>query len=176
MNWVPLRKGITVFACHVVTLFSWAIANNGIDAAQPFEKKLPAEYADASIEDISYSGKDEYRIVIVLSNRSSRDISVEDLEREFFVQTEKGWKRLEESIPCESPTGKNIHLPSGKTMKITTVVTLPSATEELFRTYEGDISFMFAYRLKQAGNNETRKNERLYWIRPIGTWIEREGM
>jgi hypothetical protein len=134
-------------------------------------------YAEAAIEDIAFLGGDEYRIVIVLSNRSSRTMTIEEFAREFSVQTENGWKRLEEETAAASSGAVRIHLPPGKTERITTVVKIPAAAKGLFRTFEGDLSFMFAYRLKPAGSGELWKNERLYWIKPgTGTWSEREGM
>jgi hypothetical protein len=171
----PFRKGFAAFACHAATLLFWAVAQDG--TAQPAAAKAAGGYAEAAIEDISFSGGDEYRIVIVLSNRSSHDITVEEFGREFFVQTGNGWRRLDEGASAASPGFAGTHLAAGKTERITTVVNIPAAAEGIFTTFEGDLSLRFAYRLKSAGNRDAWKNERLYWLRPgTGRWIEREGM
>lgn len=171
----PFGRVFAVFACHAVTLLCGTIALDA--AAQPRAANAAPVYAEAAIEDISSSGRDEYRIVIALSNRSSRAMTIEEFRREFSVQTENGWKRLEEETAAPSSGAVQIHLPPGKTERITTTVNIPAAGKGIFRTFEGDLSFMFAYRLKAAGSGEAWKNERLYWIRSgTGTWIEREGM
>jgi hypothetical protein len=170
------RQGLMVLACYILMLLPGAMAGDDVRTARSIEKKGITDHAEINIEDISYAGRDEYRIVIVLMNRSSRDMTLKEFGREFFIQTEKGWQRLEEPV-TDGQKDRDVYLPGGKTKKIAAVVKIPLATDGLFRTFEGDISFMFAYRLKLTGNNETMKNERLYWIKPMtSTWFEREGM
>jgi len=170
------RQGLTVLACYILILPPGAMAGDGVRTARSIEKKGITDHAEINIENISYAGRDEYRIVIVLMNRSSRDMALKEFGREFFIQTEKGWQRLEEAV-TDGQKDRDVYLPGGKTKKIAAVVKIPLAMDGLFRTFEGDISFMFAYRLKLTGNNETMKNERLYWIKPMtSTWFEREGM
>lgn len=144
--------------------------------AYPFTKKGPVGHLDAGIENISYSGSDEYRLQVSLTNASSRGIPVKVFEREFFVQTDSGWRRV-----TETGAGRegNLHpfLPAGGKRTSVVVVKIALDEEGLFRTYEGDISFMFRYRVGLADSGGARQGERLYWITPkTGRWLEREGM
>jgi hypothetical protein len=129
------------------------------------------------IENISHSGKDNYRIQIALTNNHSEVLSLREFDRQFHVQTETGWIRLNEAPTQGSLSEKDLYFPALGKKTIVTAVEIPLNMPGLFRTYEGDISLSFRYRLVLTGDGETREHESLFWITPMtDTWLEREGM
>jgi hypothetical protein len=146
-------------------------------AATSLAKTKLIDSVSGEIENISYSGKDDYRIEIALLNKSPQAISLKEYDIQFHVQTGSGWTRLNETATDTSKNGNDIYLPALGKKRIVTVVSIPLTIPGLFRTYEGDISFQFRYRLTFANMVGAKQDEPLYWITPMtDKWIEREGM
>ena len=171
------RRELALLACSVHLMSGIVLSSAGVIAAASPAKTRPIDLVKAGIENIFYSGEDDYRIEIALLNRSPQAISVRECDLQFHVQTGYGWTRLHEAATDASRNGGDIYLPALGKKRIVTVVKIPLTIPGLFRTYEGDISFQFRYRLRFADTAGAKQDEPLYWITPrTGKWVEREGM
>ncbi len=141
----------------------------------------PAEAGCGSrvtIDRITYTGDDTYRVTGSVSFPASADSPVKSFEECFFVQTETGWAPLQvlDRDAAVRPVG---NVP-GTPPNIDLMLRIPLNTPGLFRTYEGDISLMEKIRyecLDRGGAKSGMEEEILYWITPrTSKWILREGM
>ncbi len=172
------RRESVALACCVYFFMSGIVFSSAdVMAATSLAKTKLIDSVTIEIENISYSGKDDYRIEMALLNKSSQAISLKEYDIQFHAQTGSGWTRLNETATDTSRNGNDICLPALGKKRIVAVVRIPLTMPGLFRTYEGDISFQFRYRLKFADMVGTKQDEPLYWITPMtDKWIEREGM
>jgi hypothetical protein len=172
------RRESTVLTCCVHFFVSGIVLSSADGmAATSLAKTTLIDSVKMEIENISYSGKDDYTIEMALLNKSPQAISLKGYDIQFHVQTGSGWARLNETATDTSRNGNDICLPALGKKRIVAVVRIPLTIAGLFRTYEGDISFQFRYRLKFADMAGTKQDEPLYWITPMtDKWVEREGM
>lgn len=160
-------------SCVLVTCLILPFVFSG-DAAS-LESSRSSGHVEAVISDISYEGGESYRIEITIMNRSSKGVIVERLEREISVQTDDGFAALDRTDGDRASA--QFALAATEERRINTGVKIPIGTKGLFRTFEGDVSLMFSYRLQLASERETVRGESYYWLTPMtGRWLLREGM
>lgn len=134
-----------------------------------------------TLEEIHYEGSNKYKAVISVVNDSSREIMAQEMEKHFFVQTDKGWKQLRAWEAEHSSDAGGFRLASGSKRSIIMSLKIPLNIPDIFRTYEGDVSLLFRYRLRcivhPAGTVFLKEDESYFWITPkTRKWIHREGM
>lgn len=174
MSTVIRRLEYSLFICILVT--GLVTTSFCIREALSFEQSI-IDSTEVEIEKISYLGNDDYRIEITLKNRSLKTVSIKGFERQFYAQTETGWKRLSNTSTGSPFDVRDDSLPAMGKRKFIAILKIPLNIRGLFRTSEGDVSFMFEYRLQLADNPESGYSETYYWITPMtDKWIHREGM
>jgi len=171
-----LRK---VVACFIINVLALALYVND---AHTFEKRQLSDHITIWVESISHFGADEYKVEIGIVNSSTKSISVREFERKFYIQTDRGWNMLElDAVVLYDSLNADLSLSAEGKKMIITALKIPMQTADLFRTYEGDVSLMFKYRLQisaeRKGDIISKSNEEYYWISP-GTdkWVHRECM
>lgn len=172
--------------------FPDAAARAALVMAMAVILQIPLERASSSeermkddikvnIEEIHFEGSDKYKAVISLVNDSSRDILAQEMVNKFFAQTDKDWKQLQAWEAEHSSDAGGFRLAAGAKRKIIVEIRIPLTIPDIFRTYEGDVSLMFRYRLRcivyPASTAVLKEDESYFWVTPMTQqWIHREGM
>ncbi len=165
-----LKKAICLccgaMAGLVLTLLSvtaaWCLDQSGRD-----------ECLKVEVEGIAYHGEDSYMVQTSVSNRSARDLSMKEFEMDYSFQTEKGWQ----TVASQSDFHGQSDLPPGASRGIRDVIRIPLHDQDLFRTFEGDVSLRIEYHVHCPDDAGLQTKEHLYWVTPeTDKWILREGM
>lgn len=132
-----------------------------------------------TVEDIRYIGDSKYKITISLMNISTETLRIEMSTPVISVQTDTigtaGWIKTEVTDHIEP----NFLLKPHGRVKKSFIIYIPlEKYDNLYKTYEGDISLKVEAEVffKKGGSNG--KMEEIYlWLRPgTNKWIHREGM
>lgn len=137
-------------------------------------------YLDVTIEDISYRGNNQYRVDVVIHNRSGKAIALKEYSLSFFIQTEI-LGRWEELSAMRDGDNAITALPPREARHGSYILSIPLTIPSLYINSEGDINMMFKYRMRVAGGpgagHHSHSGESSYWITPkTNSWILREGM
>ena len=150
--------------------------------AYPFQKRLPSDHISIGVEEISRSDTDEYKIEIGITNSSPKTFSIKEFEYYFYLQSNTGWNmmKLDTVVLNDSLNADPSIRPMSKKM-IINIVKIPVRASDIYRTYEGDISLIFKYRLQFTAEGKEnvflKFNEEYYWISPgTNKWVHRECM
>jgi hypothetical protein len=132
------------------------------------------------VERIGYVGKHRYRIEMIVQNPTPTPRSLQDVDLQFYAQSQGGWVRLD-AHPKTASKGADGAFPAMTTTHVYSVVRIPLSLPDLFRTFEGDLSLMIQYRPRAPGHPETTVynayRDHYYWIKPTtDRWLLREGM
>ncbi|MBZ0155070.1 MAG: hypothetical protein K8I29_02510 [Alphaproteobacteria bacterium] len=171
-----------VCRCAIVSALGIALV-----AAEAFAKdgqpvrEYGGDAVAVEVTAISPLGGTTYRIEISLTNKSSEGVYLRNFEKKFFLQTDTGWRPLQSADPQGASATAKRYLPAGAGQRIDSLVDIPLHMPDTFRTYEGDISLLFACSVQSAmrPDAEVRRKdcEFYYWVTPMtDKWIHREGM
>lgn len=138
------------------------------------------EYINVTVGNISYQGNNNYKIDIIVFNRSKKTIILKENSETFYVQTEilGRWKEL--SASHHGNDESTVLLPQ-EGWHVAYMLNIPLNIPSLYTNSEGDINMMIKYLVRFLLRTETglRSNsgENSYWITPkTNTWVLREGM
>jgi hypothetical protein len=165
-----------------ITRYVWcaAIVLGSMSASDCSAINPSFEYLNVTVENISYQGNDNYRVDILVYNRSDKTIVLKENNQTFYVQTEilGRWKEL--SASDSGGDGSTLLLPL-KGRQVVYILNIPLDIPALYTNSDGDINMMFKYLIRFVLGSETglRSNygESSCWITPkTDTWVLREGM
>lgn len=135
-----------------------------------------------TVEEIRYIGDDSYNIIIGFTNSSTNNLHINQKSLIVSIQTDvigsSGWIKVKVS----GNTEPDFLIKSNEKVRKSLVVDiLPERYDNLYRTYEGDLSLKIESELLLRRGNDSktdRKMEEIYlWLRPgTNKWIYREGM
>lgn len=173
-KWIALPQRIIRYAwCAAIVLGS-------IGAGNCFAVSPSFEHLTVTVENISYQGSNNYRVVITVFNRSNKTIVLKENNQTFYVQTKilGQWKEL--SAFRHGSDQSTAILPQ-KGQQAVHILNIPLTIPALYTNNEGDINMMFKYLIRFAFGSETglqrNSGESSYWITPkTDAWILREGM
>ena len=138
------------------------------------------EYLDITVENISYKGDGNYKVDIMLYNRSDKTIVLKEHRENFYAQTEilGRWKDLS---AFRLGSADNARIPPLKGLRMAYIVNIPLNLSCLYTNNEGAVNVMFKYLIRFVFSSETdmrsHYGENSYWITPkTDIWILREGM
>jgi hypothetical protein len=179
VTWTPFRNAVSFTGIIISILCVPLVAPAGLTYA--------ATEADAivrvSIENISYTGDDAYRIEVLLTNASKSVCRVRLFEEEYYTQSEilGQWIVLKDTAVKGLPDNEGISIPPKGGNKIVTVVTVPLDAPNLYRNGFGDINLLFKYHVQFTVDSGSAMmdstGDSSYWITPkTDKWVLREGM
>lgn len=167
----------------ILILLPLASSPHSVSSEEILSKK-PSHNLKITVEDIQYLGGSKYKMIIALMNLSRETLHIEINIPVISVQTNTigtaGW------IKAAVFDGSNprFMLKAHEIINKSFIIHVPlERYENLYRTYEGDISLkveteILFKRSSSNGSNRMDKMEEVYlWLRPeTNKWIHREGM
>jgi hypothetical protein len=171
-----LPQAARVFVGTALTFLFYMIFQYAVCAEEG-----PKAYLKVSIKKIQYNGNDTYSLLTMVANVSSREIQIKKMEQHLFIQTDKGWEQLKTENGNIPSHGNGFLLTADATHESTVTIRIPLTMPDIFRTYEGDISLKYTYRVRYVDHRSDKEylkaDEDYYWITPRTLkWIHREGM
>ena len=165
-----------IFRCSpfVCVVFIIMVTGNG------FATSPSVEHLNITVENISYQGNGNYKVDIMIYNRSDKTIVLKEHRETFYVQTEilGRWKDLSVFRLGSEAIAQ---IPPLKGLQMAYIVNIPLDLSNIYTNSEGDVNMMFKYWIQFLLSSETdvrsHYGENSYWITPkTDTWILREGM
>lgn len=178
-TWKSLRslpRAAWVFLGMALTFVSYMIVQHAV-----FAEEGPKADLKVSIKKLQYKGNDTYSLLIVVTNVSSSEIQIKEMEQHLYIQTDKGWEPLKTENGNIPSHDNGFLLTTGATHESIVTIRVPLTMPDIFRTYEGDISLKHTYNMRYVDHRSRKEyhkaDEDYYWITPRTLkWIQREGM
>jgi hypothetical protein len=171
-----LPRAAQVFVVTALTFMFYMIFQHA-----SYAEEGPKADLKVSIEKMQYKGNDTYSLLITVANESSREIQIKEMEQHLLIQTDKSWEPLK-TENGNSPSHRNgLLLAADAKNESIVIIRIPLTMPDIFRTYEGDVSLKYTYRMRYVDHRSSKEyiktNEDYYWITPRTLkWIQREGM